>query len=149
MMDRMDEKFHIDRKRKHFPLSIKPSEYFKRGNIYVTCETDEKILDAVVRELGEDQSCTRRTFPTNVKPANSPSTSPSSRTAGIYPSGQARILSANAKRFFALQWNNRRHGDTEPIGVASPQAESHECFRPDVFRKGRAMPSPQGSGKQS
>ena len=29
MMDRMDDKFHIDRKRKHFPLSIKPSEYFK------------------------------------------------------------------------------------------------------------------------
>jgi len=49
MMDRLDEKFHIDRKRKHFPLSKRPASISKAANIYVTCETDEKILDVVVR----------------------------------------------------------------------------------------------------
>lgn len=103
MMDRMDEKFHIDRKRKHFPLSKLPSEYFKSGNIYVTCETDEKILDAVVREMGED----RIMYPTDF---------PHEREAGEFgkdipeflerpdlsESAKTKILSENAKRFYAM-----------------------------------------------
>ncbi|MDE0212582.1 MAG: amidohydrolase family protein, partial [Deltaproteobacteria bacterium] len=54
MMERMDDKFHVDRKRKHFPLKKLPSEYVKGGNVFITCELDEKILDVVAREFGED-----------------------------------------------------------------------------------------------
>ena len=103
MMDRMDEKFHIDRKRKHFPLSKRPSEYFKSGNVYVTCETDEKILDTVVREMGEDYMM----YPTDF---------PHEREAGVFAKDipefwerndlservKRKVFSENAKRFYDL-----------------------------------------------
>ena len=103
MMDRMDEKFHIDRKRKHFPLSKRPSEYFKSGNVYVTCETDEKILDTVVREMGEDYMM----YPTDF---------PHEREAGVFAKDipefwertdlservKRKVFSENAKRFYNL-----------------------------------------------
>jgi len=103
MMDRLDEKYHIDRKRKHFPLSKKPSEYFKSGNIYITCETDEKTLDVVVRELGEDHLM----YPTDF---------PHEREVGVFAKDipefwerkdltertKRKILSENAKRFYNI-----------------------------------------------
>jgi uncharacterized protein len=103
MMDRMDEKFHIDRKRKHFPLSKRPSEYFKSGNVYVTCETDERILDTVVREMGEDYMM----YPTDF---------PHEREAGVFAKDipefwertdlservKRKVFSENAKRFYNL-----------------------------------------------
>lgn len=103
IMDRMDEKFHIDRKRKHFPLSKRPSEYFKTGNVYVTCETGEKTLDIAVREMGEDHIM----YPTDF---------PHEREAGEFGKDipeflerrdlsdrvKRKILSENAKRFYAL-----------------------------------------------
>ena len=103
MMDRMDEKFHIDRKRKHFPLSKRPSEYFKSGNVYVTCETDEKTLDVVVREMGEDYMM----YPTDF---------PHEREAGVFAKDipeflerpdlsdtvKRKILSENAKQFYGM-----------------------------------------------
>ena len=103
MMDRMDEKFHIDRKRKHFPLGKRPSDYFKSGNIYVTCETDEKILDAVVREMGEDFIMYPTDFPHERQVGEFATDIPefwarddlSERT-------KRKILSDNAKRFYSL-----------------------------------------------
>jgi uncharacterized protein len=103
MMDRMDEKFHIDRKRKHFPLSKRPSEYFKSGNVYVTCETDEKTLDTVVREMGEDYMM----YPTDF---------PHEREAGVFAKDipefwersdlservKRKVFSENAKRFYNM-----------------------------------------------
>lgn len=104
MMDRMDEKFHIDRKRKHFPLSKQPSEYFRSGHIYVTCETEEKILDVAVREMGEDFIM----YPTDF---------PHEREAGEFGKelpefldrrdlsarAKRKILGENAKRFYAIE----------------------------------------------
>lgn len=103
MMDRMDEKFHIDRKRRHFPLSRKPSDYFKNGNIYITCETDEKTLDVVVREMGEDYLM----YPTDF---------PHEREAGAFAKDipefwergdlservKRKVFSENAKRFYNM-----------------------------------------------
>ena len=103
MMNRMDEKFNIDRKRRHFPLSLRPSEYFKRGNVYVTCETDETTLDVVVREMGEEFLM----YPTDF---------PHERQAGEFAADipefwgrkdlsepvKRKILSENARRFYAM-----------------------------------------------
>jgi predicted TIM-barrel fold metal-dependent hydrolase len=103
MMDRLDEKDHIDRKRKHFPLSKKPSDYFKSGNIYITCETDEKTLDVVIREMGEDFMM----YPTDF---------PHEREAGVFAKDipefwerndlseqvKRKVFSENAKRFYNL-----------------------------------------------
>ena len=103
MMDRMDEKFHIDRKRKHFPLSVKPSEYFKRGNIYVTCETDEKTLDTVVRELGENHVMYPTDFPHERQAGEFAVDIPEFwQRRDLSEPAKRKILSENAKRFYAL-----------------------------------------------
>ena len=107
MMDRMDEKFHIDRKRKHFPLSKLPSDYFKSGNIYTTCETDEKILDAVVREMGEDYLMYPTDFPHEREAGNSPKTFRSSGNGTICQKARREKSSAKTQSGFTT-WRNRR-----------------------------------------
>ena len=103
MMDRMDEKFHIDRKRKHFPLSKLPSEYFKAGNIYVTCETDEKILDAVVREMGEDFIMYPTDFPHEREASEFAKDIPAFfERPDLSESAKKKILCENAKRFYGM-----------------------------------------------
>jgi predicted TIM-barrel fold metal-dependent hydrolase len=103
MMDRMDEKFHIDRKRKHFPLSKLPSDYFKSGNIYTTCETDEKILDAVVREMGEDYLMYPTDFPHEREAAEFAKDIPEFwQRNDLSESAKRKILSQNAKRFYNM-----------------------------------------------
>jgi uncharacterized protein len=103
MMERMDDKFHVDRKRKHFPLEKLPSETIREGNIFVTCELDEKILDMVVREFNE--SCIMY-----------PSDFPHERAIGEFgrdfpeflerpdlsEAVKRKILCDNAKRFYGL-----------------------------------------------
>lgn len=103
MMDRMDEKFHIDRKRKHFPLSKRPSDYFKIGNIYTTCETDERILDAVVREMGEDYLMYPTDFPHEREAGEFAKDIPEFwQRNDLSESAKRKILSTNAKRFYNL-----------------------------------------------
>jgi predicted TIM-barrel fold metal-dependent hydrolase len=103
MMDRMDEKFHIDRKRKHFPLSKLPSEYFKNGHIYVTCETDEKILDAVVRERGEDFLMYPTDFPHERQAGEFGNDIPQFlERPDLSETAKRKVLSENAKRFYAM-----------------------------------------------
>jgi predicted TIM-barrel fold metal-dependent hydrolase len=103
MMDRMDEKFHIDRKRKHFPLSKLPSDYFKSGNIYTTCETDERILDAVVREMGEDYLMYPTDFPHEREAGEFAKDIPEFwQRNDLSESAKRKILSQNAKRFYNL-----------------------------------------------
>jgi uncharacterized protein len=84
-------------------LSKRPSDYFKSGNIYITCETDENILDVVVREMGEDFIM----YPTDF---------PHERQAGEFATDipefwgrddlseqtKRKILSDNAKRFYSM-----------------------------------------------
>jgi len=103
MMDRMDEKFHIDRKRKHFPLSKRPSEYFKSGNVYVTCETDEKILDTVVREMGEDYIMYPTDFPHERQADEFAKDVPEFlERPDLSDIAKRKILSENAKRFYGM-----------------------------------------------
>jgi predicted TIM-barrel fold metal-dependent hydrolase len=103
MMDRMDEKFHIDRKRKHFPLSKLPSEYIKGGNVYVTCETDERILDTVVREMGEDYLMYPTDFPHERQAGEFAKDIPEFlERPDLSESAKRKILCENAKRFYAM-----------------------------------------------
>jgi len=103
MMNRMDEKFHIDRKRKHFPLSVSPSEYFKRGNIYVTCETDETTLDVVVREMGEDYLMYPTDFPHERQAGEFAVDIPEFwKREDLTETAKRKILCDNAKRFYNM-----------------------------------------------
>jgi len=64
MMDRLDEKFHIDRKRKHFPLSKRPSEYFqRRQHLRHLRDRPRKFSTSSSAKWVKIISCTQRTFP--------------------------------------------------------------------------------------
>jgi predicted TIM-barrel fold metal-dependent hydrolase len=54
MMDRMDEEFERRGARWCPYLKRKPSEYFRGGNLYFSCEVEERTLPYVVELLGED-----------------------------------------------------------------------------------------------
>ena len=103
MMDRMDDKFHVDRKRKHFPLKKLPSEYVRGGNVFVTCELDEKILDAVARELGEDCLMYPSDFPHEKAVGEFGADIPEFLQRPDLSEGlKKKILYDNAKRFYGL-----------------------------------------------
>ena len=103
MMERMDDKFHVDRKRKHFPLKKLPSEYMKEGNVFVTCELDEKILDVVARELGEDTLMYPSDFPHEKAVGEFGTDIPEFLERPDLSTGlKKKILYDNAKRFYGL-----------------------------------------------
>ena len=76
---------------------------YQSGNIYVTCETDEKTLDVVAREMGEDFMM----YPTDF---------PHEREAGVFAKDipefwergdlserlKRKVFSENARRFYNL-----------------------------------------------
>jgi predicted TIM-barrel fold metal-dependent hydrolase len=55
MMDRLDEEWERRGQRWAPSLRRKPSEYLRQGNIYVSCEIEERTLPYVVEMLGADQ----------------------------------------------------------------------------------------------
>jgi len=103
MMDRLDDKFHVDRKRKHYPLEKLPSEIIRQGNIFVTCELDEKILDVVVREFGEDCIMYPSDFPHEKAVDEFGQEFPQFlERPDLSESVKRKILCDNARRFYAL-----------------------------------------------
>lgn len=54
MMDRMDEEYERRGARWAPALKRKPSEVFRSGSIYVSCEVEERTLPYVVEALGEN-----------------------------------------------------------------------------------------------
>jgi len=54
MMDRLDEEYERRAKRWAPFLSKKPSEYLGGGNIYYSCEVEERTLPYAIELLGED-----------------------------------------------------------------------------------------------
>ena len=54
-MDRMDEEYEIWGQREAPVLQRKPSEYIIQGNIWVTCEPEERLLPETLRILGDDK----------------------------------------------------------------------------------------------
>jgi predicted TIM-barrel fold metal-dependent hydrolase len=55
MMDRMDEEWERRGQRWAPALRRKPSEYLRQGNIYVSCEIEERTLPYAIELLGADQ----------------------------------------------------------------------------------------------
>ena len=55
MMDRLDEEWERRGERWAPGLRRQPSEYLRQGNIYVSCEVEERTLPYVVEVLGADQ----------------------------------------------------------------------------------------------
>ncbi len=103
MMDRLDEKYRGDRRRRHIPLKRLPSEYIRSGNVYFTCELEEKILDTVVRELGEDVLMYPSDFPHEKAREEFSTDIPEFlERSDMTATAKRKILYDNAKRFYRL-----------------------------------------------
>jgi predicted TIM-barrel fold metal-dependent hydrolase len=55
MMDRLDEEYERRGQRDAPLLKRKPSEYLRGGNIYVSCEVEERALPFALEQMGADQ----------------------------------------------------------------------------------------------
>jgi len=63
MMDRMDEGYERRGKRWCKVLTKKPSEYVRSGNIFFSCEVEEKTLPTVLSIVGDDKVFFASDFP--------------------------------------------------------------------------------------
>ncbi len=63
MLDRMDERYHL-RGRVDAPILTRaPSEYLADGNIFISCEAEERLLPETLRILGDDVIMYASDFP--------------------------------------------------------------------------------------
>lgn len=103
MMGRLDEKYEGDRRRRHLPLKRLPSEYIRGGNVFFTCELEEKTLDVVVRELGEDILMYPSDFPHEKARGEFAKGIPEFlERPDLSDNVKRKILYDNAKRFYRL-----------------------------------------------
>jgi predicted TIM-barrel fold metal-dependent hydrolase len=103
MMDRLDEKYQGDRRRRSIALKKLPSEYIRSGNIYFSCELDERTLDVVVRELGEDLLMYPSDFPHEKSRGEFTEDIPAFlKRDDLSDIVKRKVLYDNAKRFYRL-----------------------------------------------
>lgn len=63
LLDRMDERWHLRGREDAPTLAKSPSEYLASGNIFISCEADERMLPETLRVLGEDVVVFASDFP--------------------------------------------------------------------------------------
>ncbi|MSP97540.1 MAG: amidohydrolase [Betaproteobacteria bacterium] len=108
-MERMDEHYEKHELRnelgKEVPyLTREPSEYVKAGNIFVTCEPDEKTLPDCLRHTGEELPMYASDYPHG--DSKFPETVALLRDRGdLTSSAKEKILGLNAARFYNLESN--------------------------------------------
>lgn len=78
-----------------------PIEYIRRGNLYVSCESDEAMLPTVVDQFGSDFILFASDYP-HWDSAWPSSTKPLRERADISEADRERILGGNAQRFYGL-----------------------------------------------
>lgn len=63
MLDRMDERYHLRGRVDATVLTKPPSEYMASGNLFVSCEAEERLLPETLRIIGEDAVVYASDFP--------------------------------------------------------------------------------------
>jgi predicted TIM-barrel fold metal-dependent hydrolase len=102
-MDEHYEKHALrDELKKEVPyLAMEPSEYVKAGNVFVTCEPDEKTLPDCIRHAGEDLPMYASDYPHG--DSKFPESVKLLRSREDLPPGvKEKILGRNAARFYNL-----------------------------------------------
>ena len=105
-MERMDEHWEKHELRGELAQEVphlrhQPSHYVKSGNIFVTCEPDEKTLPDCVRHLGEDFPMYASDYPHG--DSKFPETVHLLKSReDVGPSAKEKILGRNAARFYGL-----------------------------------------------
>ena len=101
MLDRMDERYHL-RGHVDAPLLTKsPSEYMASGNLFISCEAEERMLPETMRILGEDIIMFASDFPhwdaefpENLQHLLA--------REDLTPSQRAKVVGLNAKRLYNI-----------------------------------------------
>lgn len=100
-LQRMDEEFdkrgHVEARE----LSVKPSEYVARGNIFFSCEADEVALRFAVDQLGADKIMYASDFP-HWDHSYPQSVKELSERPDLTDDHKRKIFAATARRFYRL-----------------------------------------------
>ncbi len=103
MMDRMDEEYERLGKRWAPALGRKPSEVIRGGNIYVSCEIEERTLPFVVELMGEDNILFASDYPHERRRDAFLKDIPEfAERTDIPERAKEKILFHNAQRFYRL-----------------------------------------------
>lgn len=97
-LDRLDHKSEV--MRPFSPLSLLPSEYFKRQCV-ISAEPDESLTGPVVEHLGADYVIWASDYP-HLDASFHVVRTIRERLAGLPPDAQRKVLGANALRFYGL-----------------------------------------------
>ncbi len=103
MMDRMDEEFERRGARWAPALKRKPSEYIRSGNLYFSCEVEEKTLPYVIEFVGEDNVLFATDYPHERRREQFLRDIPEfAERADLSDKVKEKILRRNAQRFYRL-----------------------------------------------
>lgn len=103
MMDRMDEEFEKPQKRQAPLLKKNPSDYIRSGQVWTTCEVEEKALPQVLRQFNPDCVMWPSDYPHERLPEMFKRDLPTLIARDdITDEQKRRILYENPKRFYHL-----------------------------------------------
>ena len=103
MMDRMDDEFEKRGTRWCPFLRRKPSEYVREGNIYFSCEVEERTLPYVIELVGEDRIFFASDFPhERARPDFLHDIPEFAQRTDLSDRVKEKILLHNARRFYRL-----------------------------------------------
>lgn len=103
MMDRFEEEYERRGQRDAPVLKRLPSEYIRDGNIYVSCEVEERTLPYVLEQVGEDRVFFASDYPHEREHSQYLSDVPEFlEREDISETAKRKILRENALRFYAL-----------------------------------------------
>ena len=100
-MERLDEEYSWRGAEEAPEVSMPPSQYFRNGRIYVSCEPDEALLPQVLNFVGEDYFVYASDYP------HPDSEFPGSITTlaergDLSDSAKAKLLGENGRRLYGL-----------------------------------------------
>jgi uncharacterized protein len=111
LVDRMDEEFEKRGSREAPLLKLKPSEYFKRGQFYVTFELEERMLPYVIERLGADKILFSSDYPHwDTEWPNAVKTFLS--RDDVSAAAKRQILYDNPQRFYGFSADTERRPET-------------------------------------
>lgn len=107
LVDRMDHYAEMALQRRFTDYRAKdlPSSYLRRGNVFVSCEVDDRLLPAVVDQFGEDVLIFASDIPHGDREYNA--VSDLRRRGDVSERVKDKILGANARRFYGARLAGR------------------------------------------
>lgn len=104
LMDRMDEEYERRGQRWAPRVIRRPSEYFKRGQIYVSMEPEERMLPTVLDIFGEDHVLFATDYPhERPHPQFQHDIPDFEARTDVSETAKRKILAENARRFYRLK----------------------------------------------